>query len=141
MGILSEAESTIGCHVSRLAAFGEPIKDLLESASALAEGDYAKVLDMALARLGDRTRVGRVATYLIESPSPTIRVCAALTLRLCGDRSAIPALKKALGDPYQRKDGSDVGPRDRLVYPVRILATDALAALGEGPTSVRGNLR
>jgi len=141
MGILSEAESFIGSQLNRLAAFGEPIKDLVEGAEASAEGDYAKVLAMVLARLGDRARVGRVATYLIESPSVTIRACAALTLRLCGDRSAIPALKKALRDPYQRKDGSDVGPRGRLVYPVRILAADALAALGEGPTNVRGNLR
>lgn len=141
MGILSEAESTIASHVNRLAAFGEPIKDLLESASALAEGDYAKVLDMALARLGDRARAGRVAAYLIESPSPTIRVCAVLTLRLCGDRSAIPALKQALRDPCQRKDGSDIGPRDRLVYPIRVLAADALIELGEDPTKVRENLR
>ena len=141
MGMLSEAESIIGSQLSRLAAFGEPIKDLVEGASASAEGDYAKVLDMALARLGDRARVGRVATYLIESPSPTIRMCAALTLRLCGDRSAIPALKKALHDPYQRKDGSDIGPRDRLVYPIRVLAADALIELGEDPKKVRENLR
>jgi HEAT repeat protein len=141
MGILSEAESTIGRHLSRLADFGEPIKDLVERASVSAEGDYGKVLDMALARLGDRPHVSRVATHLTESPSPTIRSCAALTLRLSGDRSAIPALKKALRDPYQRQDGSDVGPPGRLVYPIRILAADALVALGEDPTKVREELR
>jgi HEAT repeat protein len=141
MGFLSEAESTIGRHLSRLAAFGEPIKDLVERTSVSAEGDYAKVLDMALVRLGDPARVGRVATYLIESPSPTIRSCAAITLRLSGDRSAIPALKKALRDPYQRKDGSDVGPRDRLVYPIRVLAADALIDLGENPKKVRESMR
>ena len=67
MGMLSEAESIIGSQLSRLAAFGEPIKDLVEGASASAEGDYANVLDMALARLGDRARVPRVVVTLTES--------------------------------------------------------------------------
>jgi HEAT repeat protein len=95
---------------------------------------------MALVRLGDRQRVGHVASYLTDSPSPMIRVCAAFTLRLSRDRSAIPALKQALHDPYQRKDGSDVGPRDRLVYPIRILAADALVELGEDPKEIRKQL-
>ena len=113
----------------------------LLTAAAPADGDYAKVLHMALMRLGDRTRVAQVAMTLTESPSPTMRTCAAFMLRLSGDRSAIPALKKALRDPYQRRDGSDVGPRGRLVYPIRILAAKGLVALGEDPTNVRENLR
>jgi hypothetical protein len=141
MGMLSEAENKIGRHLSRLATFGEPVKDLVAQAAASAEGDYAKVLEMALVRLGDRTKVSRVAASLTDSPSPTIRACAALTLRLSRDRSVIPALRKALRDPYQRRDGSDVGPRDRLVYPVRMLAADALIELGENAKEVRESMR
>jgi HEAT repeat protein len=140
MGMLAEAESNIAHDLNRLSAFGEPIRDLVEAAAASAQGDHAKVLDMALVRLGDRQRVGRVTSHLTESPSPMIRVCAAITLRLSRDRSAIPALKQALRDPYQRKDGSDVGPRDRMVYPIRILAADALVELGEDPKETRKQL-
>ena len=141
MGTLSEAENTIWRQLNCLAAFGGPVKDLVEQAAASAEGDYARVLDMALVRLGDRARVPGVTLTLTESPSPTLRCCAALTLRPSGDRSAIPALQKALRDPYQRKDGSDVGPPGRLVYPVRILAADALIELGEDAKEVRRALR
>jgi len=131
MGVLAEAEYKLGRHLSRLADFGDPIRDLVEQAAASAQGDYARLLDMALVRLGDLKRVGRVASHLTESPTPMVRVRAAITLRLSPDRAAIPALKQALLDPYQRKDGSDVGPGDRLVYPIRILAADALVELGE----------
>lgn len=141
MGMLAAAENNIGRYLNRLAAFGEPVKDLVVEAASSAQGDYAKVLDMALVRLGDRGRVPRVAGHLTDSPSPMIRICAAITLRLSKDQSAIPALKQALRDPYQRKDGSDVGPRDRLDYPIRILAADALIDLGEDPKEVRKALR
>jgi hypothetical protein len=70
-----------------------------------------------------------------------LRCVAALTLRLSGNRTAIPALWKALQDPYQREDGSDVGPPGRRVYPVRVLAADALITLGEDAKEVRKSAR
>ncbi len=127
----SEAENTIcGC-LNKLSALGQPVKDLVEDAAQEADGDYAKVLDMALARLGDRTRVAKVADHLTAADSPTVRLCAAVTLRMLYDRSAIPALRKALHDPYQRQDGSCVRLGDGKTQPIRVIAADALADLGE----------
>ena len=127
----SEAENTIcGC-LNKLLALGQPVKDLVEDAAKEAHGNYAKVLDMALARLGDRTRVAKVADHLTAAHSPTVRFCAAVTLRMLCDRSAIPALRKALHDPYQRQDGSCERLGDGKIYPIRVVAADALADLGE----------
>jgi hypothetical protein len=139
----SEAENTINHNLSRLADFEQPIRDMVVREASSAEGDYARVLEMALVRLGDRNRVANVSNTLTNSPSPTLRCCAALTLRLSGDRAAIPALKKALQDPYQRENGSDVRMpgQSRMIYPVRILAADALISLGEDAQEVRKSMR
>ena len=137
----SAAEIAIGQALSKLAALGQPVRDLVEREAQGAEGDHAKVLDMALARLGDRSRVARVAAHLTGSPSVTIRFCACVTLRQLKDRSAIPALKNALRDPYHRQDGSCMRIGDGEVYPVRIVAADALIDLGEDPKKIRRILR
>ena len=108
----------------------------MEHAAVSAEGDYAKILDMARAQLGDRTRLDAVADTLVTSENHTVRFCAVMTLRRIGDRSAIPALRKALRDPYRRADGSDVGP-PRQIYPVRVVAADALIDLGADPQEIR----
>ena len=130
-------EVTISQALSSLAALGQPVRDLVEREAQTDEGDYAKVLDMALARLGDRSRIPRVATHLTESPSWAIRFCAARTLRKVKDPSAIAALRKALRDPHH------VPPHlgDEDIYPVRNVAADALIDLGEDPKSVREAMR
>jgi len=133
----SQAENTIcGC-LDKLTALGDPVKDLVEGAAKEAEGDHAKVLDMALARLGDRARVAQVANHLTSAESHTIRFCAAVTLRILGDRSTIPALRTALRDSYHRQDGSCVRIGDGEIYPVRIVVADALIELGEDPDQIR----
>ena len=73
-----------------------------------------------------------VRVALVTSESHTVRFCAAMTLRRIGDRSAIPALRKALRDPYRRAGRTDVGP-PRQIYPVRVVAADALIDLGADP--------
>ena len=132
----SESENIILHDLMNLTALAPPAKALVEHAAADAEGDYAKILDMARAQLGDRTRLDAVADALVTSENHTIRFCAAMTLRRIGDRSAIPALRKALRDPYRRADGSDVGP-PRQIYPVRVVAADALIDLGADPKEIR----
>jgi hypothetical protein len=136
----SQAEGTICSCLNRLSALGDPMKDLVEAAAKEAKGDHAKVLDMALARLGDRARVARVADHLTAADSPTVRFCAAMTLRKLRDHSAIPALRKALRDPYQRRDGSCMGP-DKNICPVRVVAADALVDLGEDPKEIRAEMQ
>jgi HEAT repeat protein len=137
----AQAENTICRCLGKLTALGDPVKDIVKGAAKEAEGGYAKVLDMALARLGDRTRVAQVANHLTSAESHTIRFCAAVTLRILGDRSTIPALRKALRDPYHRQDGSCVRIGDGEIYPVRIVAADALIELGEDPNQIRKEMR
>ncbi|MHC4176198.1 MAG: hypothetical protein ACYSWU_01755 [Planctomycetota bacterium] len=141
MSYASQAEQTIcGC-LKKLSALGEPVRDLVEHELKQARGDYAKVLDMALLRLGDKSRLPQVASHLVASSSPTIRFCAAVTLRVAGDPSATAALRQALRDPYRRQDGSCVRIGDGEIHPIRIVAADALVDLGEDPKAVREELK
>jgi hypothetical protein len=136
----SQAELAICGGLEKLRSLGEPAKDLVEEAAKTAEGNYAKILDMALARLGDRNRLAKVADHLTAADSPTVRFCAATTLRMVRDKSSIPALRKALRDPYQRQDASCVRLGDGTIYPVRMIAADALIDLGEDPKEVRAQI-
>ena len=137
----SAAEIKIGRCLFALAALGQPVREVVEREAQAARGDHAKTLDMALALLGDRGRVARVASHLTDSPSAMIRFCAVRTLRRLNDHSAIPALRKALRDPCRRQDGSCMRIGDGMVYPVRIVAADALIDLGEDPKQVRALMR
>ncbi len=136
----SQAELALLRVLDRLAALGAPVKDVVSSAADWASETYAPYLDMALVRLGDSSREAKVAEYLTSSTSITVRVCAVVTLRHLRKTTARPALWQALRDPYRRTSGSDVGPR-REVYPVRIVAADALIDLGEDPQAVRSRAR
>ena len=136
----SESENIILHDFKNLEALAPPAKTLVEHAAVGAEGDYGKILDMARAQLGDRSRLDAVADSLVTSENHTVRFCAAMTLRRIGDRSTIPALRKALRDPYRRADGSDVGP-PRQIYPVRVVAADALIDLGADPKEIREAMR
>jgi hypothetical protein len=137
ISIASKAELTICDGLNKLHSLGEPVRDLVEEAARSAAGNHAKILDMALARLGDQKRVAKVAEHLTASDSPTVRYCAAVTLRNVGDKSSVPALRKALRDPYQRQDGSCVRMGDGMIHPIRVVAAGALIDLGEDPRRVR----
>lgn len=141
MSYASQAEQTIcGC-LNKLSALGEPVKDLVENELKRAQGDHASVLHMALLRLGGKSRLPRVADDLVASSSHTTRFCAAMTLRIVADPSAIAALRQALRDPYHRQDGSCVRIGDGDIYPIRIVAADALVDLGEDPKAIREELK
>lgn len=138
----SAAEQKICSRLEKLSALGQPVKDLVQGAAVAAEGDAARVLDMALARLGDESKLAQVADHLTSAQSPTVRFCAAITLRRLANRSAIPALRRALTDPYRRLDGSCVRIKaDAQIHPVRLVAADALIDLGEDPKEVRAKMR
>jgi hypothetical protein len=136
----SQAELTICACLNQLHSLGEAAKKLVEEAARTAEGNPAKVLDMALARFGDQKRLARVADHLTTADSPTVRFCAAATLRIVRDKSSIPALRKALHDPYQRQDASCLRIEGGKIYPVRVIAADALIDLGEDPKLVRAEI-
>jgi hypothetical protein len=137
----SQAEQSICRCLDKLHSLGQPVKDLVEDAAKTAKGNHAKVLDMALARLGDQTRVAKVADHLTTADSPTVRFCAAMTLRHLRDKSSLPALRKALRDPYQREDGSCMRIGDGMIHPIRVVAADALVDLGEDPKKVRAEMK
>ena len=136
MGCTSKTEYTICSSIRKLSSLGEPVKSLVENEASQAQGDHAKVLAMALVGLGDPSKVAQVADDLVNSKNHTIRYCAAVTLRISGDRSALPALRKAMRDPYQREDASCTREAS-MVYPVRMIVADALISLGEDPVTVR----
>jgi HEAT repeat protein len=133
----SQAELTICSCLAQLHSLGEPARRLLEDAAGTADGNYAKTLDMARARFGDQKSLAKVAGHLTAADSPAVRYCSAVTLRMVRDKSVIPALRRALRDPYQRLDGSCVRSGDPMIYPVRAVAADALIDLGEDPKKIR----
>lgn len=141
MSIGSKAENAICSAMQKLADLGEPVKGLVEDAVKTASGDHAKVLNMALVYLGDRTKIAGVADDLVASRSPTIRFCAARTLRIAKDRAALAALRKALKDPYRRADGSCLGKENKTIHPIRVIVADALIDLGENAATVRQEMR
>jgi hypothetical protein len=136
----SQVELSICADLNQLQSLREPARKLVEESAKTAEGNYAKVLDMALARFGDRQRLTRVAEHLTTADSPTVRYCAATTLRIEHDRSSIPALRQALRDSYQRQDGSCIRAGDGMIHPIRLIAADALIELGEDPKQVRAEM-
>lgn len=133
---LSRTERVICDSFDKLATLGAPIEDIVQSESKTAKGDYGRVLAMALARLGDVSRLPEVIRVLTASPDHAMRFCAADTLRALQPRSAIPALRRALHDPYHRQSGACIRTGDGEIYPVRIAASGALIALGEDPKAV-----
>ena len=128
----SQAELNIARVIEKLVLLGPAANDAVGKETATASGDFRKVLDMVLVRLGDTSGIDRVAGYLAETESPMIRFCAVSTLRLARDKGAVPALETALGDPYRRKDGSTPPTTaDGMVYPVRMVAAEALIEMGK----------
>jgi hypothetical protein len=137
---LSRAELAILRALDKLAELGQPVEDLVLSEASRASGTCSQYLNMALARLGTQSSEPKVAEYLTSSTNIAVRVCAVVTLRHLHKAAFRPALLSALRDPYRRASGSDVGP-PRDVYPVRVVAADALIELGENPQEVRSMAR
>ena len=119
--------------VTNLKSLGpEIIPEVRKHADDHAVGVYKDMLTIALAALGDDSATTNAAQLMLESTNATIRVCAAFELRKTKNKKLIEPFKKALNDTYKRPSGMDVGSGDRikLIYPVRIIASDALVELG-----------
>ena len=103
-----------------------------------AEGEYQQMLTVCLAALGDAGGIAETTNLLLNAKAPAVRACAAKALRDAKDKKAIPALKMAMRDAYRREDGSCVKIGDGMCYPVRLVAGDALAALGFTREQING---
>ncbi len=86
---------------------------------------------LARAGAGDVDAAPSLRELLKNSRSPAVRMTAARLLGRLGDRSAIPELRTALGDPFTAAaDQSDLRLQPSSFYPVREQAAGALRMLG-----------
>jgi HEAT repeat protein len=108
--------------------------DAIGPARSAAEESSAEAREwMLLARAGagDADAVTSLRELLKSSRSGAVRMTAARLLGRFRDRSAIPELRTALGDPFAAPaDQSDLRTRSSFFYPVREQAAGALRALG-----------
>ena len=143
MGYVTPREGDVCRALGGLAGLGPPIAGLVEKETPLAGPHHAAVLEMAKAHLGNAESLQRVTAIMNEAPDPSLRICAAVTVRKLKDPAAKAALWKALKDPYRREPNECcvVPGGSREVYPVRVVAADALIDLGEDPAQVRATLK
>lgn len=134
---LSRDEIEIVTDIGRLRAVGVRAKELILERSRHAEGDALTVLTIALLALGEADRLPAVVTTMTDSSSSSLRIVAVHEIRRAKDRRAIPALWRALEDPFKRATGECCRIGDGTVHPVRTIAADALIELGEDPKAVR----
>jgi hypothetical protein len=111
--------------VSALATRGSDDPADLRAASEAAHGELRSWLLLARGRAGE-TAVGPDLVPLLASPSPAIRAEAATLVGQLGERSAVPGLRRLLGDPFEAPQAVGKGRR----YPVRQVAAEALRSLG-----------
>ena len=72
----------------------------------------------------------QAAGLMLKSKQPAVRVCAAFELRRLKDKKLVGPFKQALTDSFKREDGGCVRIGDGMIYPVRLIASDALVELG-----------
>ncbi len=116
--------------IAQLKLLDSKIVALVQTELQHATNEYREMLTVALAALRDDAEVLAAAELMLASQNPAVRVCASLELRSLKDKRIITHFKKALSDPYQRKDGSCVLVGDGTIFPVRMIASDALVELG-----------
>jgi hypothetical protein len=116
--------------ITRLKSFGAHALPLVLGASKHATNEYQEMLTVALAAMREDDAIFATATLMLVSERPAVRVCAALVLRGLKDKRTIDQFKKALMDPYYRQDGGCIRVGDGQIYPVRLIASDALVELG-----------
>ena len=88
-----------------------------------------------LGLLSDKVVYPEVMAIFLEAEDGEIRTLAAMALEKIKNKAAIPALKRALKDDFQRTDHGCVAaisdcPELHIIYPVREAASSALRALG-----------
>jgi hypothetical protein len=130
--------------ITELKSLGAHALPLVRDASKHATNEYQEMLTVALAAMREDDAILATATLMLDSRRPAVRVCAAMVLRGLEDERTIEQFKKALLDPYHRQDGGCIRDGDGHIYPVRLIASDALAELGvpfEEVQRMRGETR
>lgn len=102
-----------------------------------AKGEYRKMLTVALAALGDKAAIAPTVALMLHAQKPAVRFVAAAELSQLRDKALIKPFKQALGDPFKRRDGGCVQIGNGMIYPVRLIASDALVHLGVPLDEVR----
>ena len=142
MGYMTPREGDVCRALDGLAGLGPSIADLIAKETPLEGPRHAAMLDMAKARLGYAESLQRVTAIMNEATDPSLRICAAVTLRQLQDPATKAALWKALKDPYRKESHECLDPGGSgKVYPVRVVAAAALIDLGEDPAQVRAALK
>ena len=126
----SRWEGKVTRFIDDLVKLGDPIIPIVRQTATAADGKLKALTEMLLARLGDPDSFERVTQLMTDDDDPSIRFCAAHTLRRIKNPSARPALWKALKDPFHRPMGGDMAHRGDI-YPIQLIASDALVELGE----------
>ena len=132
---LSKTELARRQSIRELKSLGETGVTAVRQELKTAKGEYQQMLIIALAALGDKAAVSETAELMLKAEKHAVRVVAAAELRGLKNKELIESFKKALSDSFKRRDGSCVYPK--IIYPVRVIASDALVDLGLSLEEVR----
>ena len=130
--------------IGQLQTLGSGVVPLVRAEFQQATNEYREMLTVALAALRNDAAILEGADLMLTSKRPAVRVGAAMELRGIKDKRTLGHFKKALQDPFEREDGGCVRIGDGMIYPVRIIASDALVGLGvpvDEVRKLRGNIR
>jgi HEAT repeat protein len=117
-------------YLGLLEELGAPAADAVGSAAAPVSPAGREWRTLAVAATGD-PKGAPVIRELLASSDPAVRMTAARYLGYLRDRDAIPALRRALTDPFTATAVEDApGRRHAPFYPVRQQAARALRVLG-----------
>lgn len=121
--------------IKQLKSMGDDAQAQVRRELATAKGEYRQMLTIALAAFGDNSSIYQSGQLMLHARLPAVRVCAAGELRRLKDSRMLEPFKLALADGFKRRDGSCVSRG--MIYPVRLIASDALVDLGMSLEEVR----
>ena len=132
---LSATEVERGDCIANLKTAREAALPQVRKELETAKGEYKEMLTIALAALGDEAALNQTGELMLKAQKPAVRVCAARELRRLKNKGLIEPFKQALADPFKRSDTSCL--KRGMIYPVRLIASDALVDLGLSLDEVR----
>lgn len=115
-------------YIAELKSAGEMAVPEVQRELSAAKSEYREMLVVALAALGDNTSIWQAGRLMLRAKRPAVRVSAASELRRLQDKRLMEPFKQALRDPFKRMDGACVNRG--VIYPVRLIASGGLVALG-----------
>lgn len=121
--------------IKQLKSLGDEAQGEARREMVAAKGEYKQMLTVTLAAFGDSTSIWQAGQLMLHARLPAVRVCAAMELSRRKDSRMLEPFKLALADGFKRRDGSCVS--HGMIYPVRLIASDALVDLGMSLEDVR----